>query len=34
MILRVDALGNNTGDWANWLRPVILIDPAKDGTTP
>jgi len=34
LILRVDALGDNTGDWANWLRPVILSDPTQDGAVP
>ena len=34
LTLRVDALGDNTGDWSNWLRPVILAEPAKGGTKP
>jgi len=27
LTLRVDALGNNASDWANWLRPVIVREP-------
>ena len=34
LTLRVDALGDNTGDWSNWLQPVILIELAKGGTKP
>ena len=34
LTLRVDAQGDNTGDWSNWLRPVILTEPAKGGTKP
>ena len=27
LTLRVDALGNATYDWANWLRPLIVFQP-------
>jgi hypothetical protein len=25
LTLRVDARANNTGDWSNWLRPVMVV---------
>jgi hypothetical protein len=26
LVLRVDARQDNTGDWSNWLRPVIVVE--------
>jgi hypothetical protein len=31
LALRVDARGNNAGDWSNWLRPVILAEVKGEG---
>lgn len=34
LILRVDALKNDMADWANWLRPVIVTEPAGEPLKP
>jgi hypothetical protein len=34
LVLRVDALGDNIGDWAIWLRPVVLTEPTTGGEGP
>jgi hypothetical protein len=31
LTLRVDARGNNAGDWSNWLRPVIVAEVKGEG---
>jgi len=31
LTLRVEARGNNAGDWSNWLRPVVVTETGADG---